>query len=453
MPWQRQVCDTALEVTDDGLAYTWAVVSVGRQCGKTTLVLAVELNRLDPLGALIAGVTDLVPWAGPQRIAYTAQDGASARQKVIQDQWPMIDTAPTPVRRRFDRLNRSAGETFIRMRNGSLLHVLNTTATAGRGKTLDAAVLDEALAHADDTLEAAILPTMVTRPAQQLWITSNVGTSESVYLADKHALGQAFIEAGRRDTVAFFHWGAAEDDDPGDPATWADAIPAYGITINEDALRARYEAAAKAGKLDSFRREYLNVWTQNEVTAVPLTLWAEATVARFDIAGPVALSIEVDLDRTVGTIGGACHAGTSTAVAVVDRRDGTGWMLDRLDELVRRYHPRAIAVDVAGPAASVIPERSPLARLVAPYTARDCAKAAGAFHDDLLAVGGPRLVHEADDDLTLAVRNVRRKAAAGAWLYDRRAAPRDASAFVATVLARDALLSGPAAPVLATASR
>jgi hypothetical protein len=331
------------------------------------------------------------------------------------------------------------------------LHVLNTTPNAGRGKTLDAAVLDEALAHTDDTLEAAVLPTMVTRPAQQLWVLSNVGTSESVYLADKHALGQAFIEAGRRDTVAFFHWGAAEDDDPGDPATWRDACPALGLTITEDALRSRYEAAAKAGKLDSFRREYLNVWTQNEVTAVPLTLWNEAEVARFDIAGAVALSIEVDLDRTVGTIGGACHAGGSTAVAVVDRRPGTGWMLDRLDELVRRYHPRRIAVDVAGPAASVIPERSPLFRLVAPYTARDMAKASGAFHDDLLAVGGPQLVHEADADLTLAVRNVRRKAAAGAWLYDRRAAPRDASAFVAAVLARDALVAGPGTPIVATA--
>ncbi len=441
----------ALEHEDGHLAYVWAIVSVGRQCGKTLLVLVIELDRLDPLGAAIAGLEPL--WSYPQRAAYTAQDGTSARRKLLEDQVPMLEQAPVQVRRRLAQVRRSAGDTQVSFRNGSRLTALNTTSTAGRGSTLDLCMLDESLAHPDDTLEGALLPTMITRPNHQLWVTSNVGTDAAVYLAEKHALGQAFVEAGRTDTVCFFHWGADVDDDPADPAVWAASIPAYGRTINETALRARYEAAVSAGSLDTFRREYLNVWTHNNVTAIPLTLWGDGTRPELEDGAPagmpVAFALEVDLDRTVATITAAWPTDEGTAVAVVDQRPGTEWCLDRLDELQRKYFPVGMAVDASGPAFAVIPPRAPLAARVLALGAREVAAASGSFHDALLAVGGPRIVHEDDVRLTDAVKAVRRKPAAGAWLYDRRAAPYDASAVVGCALARYALSAAPGVPVVA----
>ena len=46
MPWQQQVVDTALEETPDGrLAYQTVAVTVPRQVGKSTLVLAKMVYR------------------------------------------------------------------------------------------------------------------------------------------------------------------------------------------------------------------------------------------------------------------------------------------------------------------------------------------------------------------------------------------------------------------------
>lgn len=462
MPWQRLVADVALEHEDGALAYTWSIVSVGRQNGKTILVLVIELDRLSPLGMRVAGVVELpghdqiAPlWRQPQRAAYTAQDGTSARRKLLEDQVPLLeaDTVHPFVRRQITGVRRSSGDSGLSLAGGSRLRVLNTTATAGRGETLDLAMLDEAMAHADDALEGALLPTMVTRRNHQLWVTSNVGTDAARYLAEKHALGRAFVEAGRTDTVAFFHWGAGDDDDPGSPATWAAAMPAYGITITEAAMRARWEAASTSTEgVDTFKREYLNVWTANTVTAIPLTLWNDGLRLELGAGAgadvPVAFAVEVDLDRTVATIAGAWPVAGGVAVGIVDRRPGTDWLPDRLADLERKYFPVGVAVDGAGPAFAAIPPRAPIRDRMMVLGAREVAAAAGSFHDALLSPAGVGVFHDDDADLLAAVTNVRRKPAAGSWLFDRRAVPYDASAVVAAVLARYALTAAPGAPVV-----
>ena len=75
LPWQRQVADVALEMVEDesGLlrpAFREVIFTVPRQSGKTTLLLALELQRA-------------LRFATPQRIAYTAQTGWDARRKLI----------------------------------------------------------------------------------------------------------------------------------------------------------------------------------------------------------------------------------------------------------------------------------------------------------------------------------------------------------------------------------
>src|SRR5262245_7346570 len=77
MPWQRLVADVGLELLEDGRpAYREVIVPVPRQSGKTSLILAVEVQRA-------------VGWApafGPQRLVYSAQTGADARKKLLEDQ-------------------------------------------------------------------------------------------------------------------------------------------------------------------------------------------------------------------------------------------------------------------------------------------------------------------------------------------------------------------------------
>lgn len=171
MPWQAQVADVALEVRSDGLpAYREVVLTVPRQCGKSTLLLAVMLHR-----ALVYGKN--------QRIAYTAQTGWDARKKLIDDWAPQIESSPfKPV---VKRVYRGAGMEAVIFQNGSRVEAMASTQTAGHGRTLNAGFIDEAFADVDDRREQAMVPAMATKADAQLWIVSTAGTDESAYLRRK----------------------------------------------------------------------------------------------------------------------------------------------------------------------------------------------------------------------------------------------------------------------------
>src|SRR4051794_15767091 len=78
MPWQQMVADVGLELTADGNpAYREVIVTIPRQNGKTTLVLVWEIDRC-------------FGWGKRQSIAYTAQTGKDAREKLLDEQVPML---------------------------------------------------------------------------------------------------------------------------------------------------------------------------------------------------------------------------------------------------------------------------------------------------------------------------------------------------------------------------
>ena len=206
MPWQRHVADVAYEVdpATGKLAYREIRLTVPRQSGKTTLMLAVMTHR-----CLLMGER--------QRVFYTAQTGKDARLKWEDEHVPVLE------RSAFGRLisvRRTNGSEAIRWSNGSLWSLLATTESAGHGAQADLGVLDEAFAYVDDRLEQAMKPAMVTRPQPQLWIVSTAGTEDSLYLNDKVDDGRLRAAAGQTSSVAYFEWSAPEDADIGSEETW-----------------------------------------------------------------------------------------------------------------------------------------------------------------------------------------------------------------------------------------
>ena len=166
MPWQRHVADIAMEIDPETgrLAYREVRLTVPRQSGKSTLMLAAMTHRCIAMGP-------------HQRISYTAQTGKDARLKWEDDHVPVLE------RSEFGRLmqvRRTNGSEAIRWSNGSIWSLLATTETAGHGAQLDLGVMDEAFALVDDRLEQAMKPAMVTRPQPQLWIVSTAGTNDSL---------------------------------------------------------------------------------------------------------------------------------------------------------------------------------------------------------------------------------------------------------------------------------
>jgi phage terminase large subunit-like protein len=168
--------------------------------------------------------------------------------------WPVIERSKL---RRFVEVRKGSGSEAYVFRNGSMLGLVSGTQTSGHGDNLDLGVIDEAWAQVDDHLEQAMRPAMMTRDAQ-LWIVSAAGTEKSAYFRAKVDDGRVRAEMGVTEGGCYIGYSAADDEDPGDPATWRRRMPALGITVSEETVKTDY------GLMDlaEFRRAYLCQWPE-----------------------------------------------------------------------------------------------------------------------------------------------------------------------------------------------
>lgn len=269
MPWQRLVADVVMEVdpATGRLAYTEMGLTVPRQSGKSTWVLAKSTHRASATGF----------FGARQHLVYTAQTRMKAREKWEEDF--LVELQGSAAFRSRVAPHMQVGGEYIRFSNGSRFGLESATEKAGHGGTLDEAYIDEAFAQADWRLEQAFGPAMITRANKLLaWISTAGWEDGSPYLQEKVALGRTAVAAGRRHRLAYFEWSAPEDADPGDEDVWLGCMPAvcpdppcrcggraWRHTITLEDVRAEYEKALESGKLNDFRRAYLNQWVPRDV--------------------------------------------------------------------------------------------------------------------------------------------------------------------------------------------
>src|SRR5262249_13752861 len=132
LPWQADVVNVGLEIDPDTRlpAYREVRVCVPRQSGKTTLVLALQVDR-----SLL--------WGPRQRTLYAAQDRNNARSK-WEEQCDLLATSR--LRRSF-RLRRSNGsERTLWKPTHSTVEIVASGESSGHGQVLDLAICDEAWA-------------------------------------------------------------------------------------------------------------------------------------------------------------------------------------------------------------------------------------------------------------------------------------------------------------------
>ena len=242
MPWQQLVARVGTEVREDGLpAYREAVVEVPRQQGKSVLTLSLMLARgLDQAGTMIS---------------YSAQTRLAGRRRLLDVWYPRIRSSPL---RRLVDVRKGYGSEAFTFANGSLVMLASGTEASDHGDTLDLGVIDEAWAQRDATIEQALKPAMLTRPAAQLFIVSTAGTDLSAYFRGKVDEGRARCEMGVPGSSAYFGWSAPDDADPGDPETWRACMPALGVTVSEATVASDFETM----ELAEFRRACLCQWPE-----------------------------------------------------------------------------------------------------------------------------------------------------------------------------------------------
>lgn len=410
MPWQEEVARVALEQKKDGsLAYREIVLTVPRQSGKTSLILALVLHRA-------------LRWGAPQRIAYTAQTGHDARQKLLDDWVPLIERSP--FSKLVERVYRANGDEAIIFKNGSRVEVLRNSISAGHGRTLDLAIIDEAFADEDDVREQALLPTMATKPEAQLLVVSTAGTDRSLYLKRKVDQGRAAVEAEADSGIAYFEWSADPEDDPYDPQVWARVMPALDLTISEDAV----SHAMQSMTINEFKRSYLNVWSSVSEQMIPAKVWQSCTSTKVAPAGALSFSVDVALDRSSASIAVADKDGN---IELIENREGVSWVQGRALELYRRWKG-AIVVDGYGPSGSLVEPLRQIQVPVVTYKTADVVAACALFYD---AVLDRRVRAKSDDRLDKSVNAAMRRAVGQQWLFQRNTAAADITPLYAVTFA------------------
>lgn len=414
MPWQQVVADVGCELLEDGRpAYNEIIVSVPRQNGKTTLVLAWEVDRA-------------LSWGRPQRVIYSAQTGRDASEKLIEDQLPVLQASPFKVAMIAPVLKN--GSEAIRFKGGSRISVVASDEAAGHGKTIGLGVVDEAFRDVDNRREQALRPAMRTVRDSQLIVVSTMGTDASIYLNGKIETGRMMATEDRDDSrVCYFEWSAPDDADIADPRVWAACTPALGYTIDLDTIRAEYESnLATPGE---FKRFGLNQRTASEERVIPEALWSQVCSPDVIPDGKVIFAVDCNPERTSASIAVADSEGR---VELVDHERGIGWLVPRAVQLRDKWGVRQFTVDPGGPAGALIPELKAAGLQVVEVGGADLTKACGLFFD---AVSDQKICIRTDPRLDGAVAAAKKRPSGDAWVWTRKSSSADISPVVAVTVA------------------
>jgi len=431
MPWQQLVANVGLELLEDGRpAYRDVIVTVPRQNGKTTLILAWEVDR-----ALM--------WGARQRIIYSAQTGRDAREKLLEDQAPILHGEPKgtgPFSAAIRQVISTNGGEAILFKGGSRISTVASSESAGHGKTIGLGVVDEAFDDVDNRREQALTPAMRTVRDAQLIVASTMGTDASIYLNGRVDAGRAVATEDRDDSrVAYFEWSAPDDADIADPKVWAACTPALGYTIDVDTIRAEYEKnLATPGE---FKRFALNQRTASDERVIAAVLWEAVCSPDCRPDGRMTFAIDCNPERTSGSIAAADKFGN---IELLHHDPGTGWLVPRAKALCEKWGGQ-VAVDPGGPAGSFITELEQNRVRVVPVGGGDLTKACGMFYTAIAdrEPGSSPIQVRKDGRLDAAVAAAKKRPTGDAWVWTRKSSLTDISPVVAVTVAYWAALQDP----------
>ena len=304
---------------------------------------------------------------------------------------------------------RNPSEFGIDLHTGQRLRFIARSSTSGRGYTADVAIMDEAFKLNAEAM-AALLPTLSSRPNPQVWYTSSAAMENSEQL---HAVRKRAI-AGEDTRLAYMEWSAPEDCDPYDKSNWALANPALGIRMELDFI----EAEAQALTEDAFRRERLSIPDEmlGEAAISPV-LWDICRDRGSKLDGRKTFAVDMTLDRRSASISVAGRRADGLIhVEVIDNREGTSWIVPRLQELTKRYRPDQLLLDAGGPAGSILRDLQDLGIEPKLVGLREFAQACGAFYDSVV---NNEIRHIGQPSLDIAISGAIRRKVGDLWTWNR----------------------------------
>jgi hypothetical protein len=397
----------------------WATPRVGlavpRQNGKGAIIEARELA-----GLLAFGEQMIIHSAHDQKTARVGFDRIAAYFENYDD-----------LRRKVKQVGAALNREYIELRTGQVLRFLARSKSSGRGFSADCLILDEAQELSDDTW-AAILPTTSARPNPQIWL---LGTPPTPAMN-----GEVFTRfrlaglEGKDGRLCWCEWSAPADCDLDDPTIWAATNPSLGADRETGVTFESIADERHALDDTAFGRERLGMWDEASTQRViPLDAWTHCTDQASRASDRLALAVDVSPDRSIASVALAGQRRDGLwHIELDEHRNGVGWLLDHITARCERNEIRAVVIDGASPAASIV-DALKLRRIKVTTTGpRDMAQACGSFFDGSLEGW---LRHIDQPQLNMALGAARKRALGDAWAWNRKNTVSDITPLVACTLA------------------
>jgi phage terminase large subunit-like protein len=424
--WQAQVLEDWLARAGRAgkFASLTCGLSVPRQNGKNAILEMRELFGMIQLG---------------EKFLHTAHEVKTARKAFIRlasffentRKWPELADLVKDIRR-------TNGQEAIVLTNGGSVEFVARSKGSGRGFTVDVLVCDEAQELSDDALEA-LMPTTSAAPlGNPQWIFTGTPPGPT-------ANGEVFTRtredalSGKSSRLAWHEWSCTGSADLDDPSSASSANPAIGGRLQWDVIQGERARFSDEG----FARERLGMWdSAGSQRVISADSWKVVAAANLqDDGGEVSIAIDVSPDRSTATIASA--AWTTDDIPYVDviesRRGEADWGVAKFVELVERHNVRAVVIDAASNANTLIDPLRQFGVTVTVTNARQMSVACGMFYDAVME----QTVRHLDQPLLNSALAAARKRPIGdgGWGWSRKNSESDITPVTASTLALWGLLS------------
>lgn len=414
--WQRAAVYDILAEDEAG---KWAAFEsallVARQNGKGTIFEVIQL-------------ADLFLFSSSQRdflAIHTAHEFKTAQEAFRRLLFWVENT--DWLRKKVKRVSTAHGEEGIELLNGARQRFLARSNGSGRGFSCDRLGYDEAY-HLPEETVAASLPALSARPNPSVIYASSAPRGDQYGIVLRRVMRRGRQEPESRDdpkpekdrNLCYIEYSADPKADLDDVAARIQANP--GASSKRGVPSLEYMDKERAGMSEvAFARERLGILDEHEGSSVvDLAIWDELAEVGAQPFDPVAFAIDVNPDSSWSSIAvSGSTAGGRLFAGVVERRRGTGWVVDFVEELVEKWNPTSVTLDAIGPAGSLLPAFAERGVEIDVVTMSQYGQACGAFK---AAVDERRLIHEGQPGLRAALESARKRplGESGLWGWHRR---------------------------------
>jgi phage terminase large subunit-like protein len=415
LPWQEHVLKDMLTVNKSG---EWIrktnLLLIARQNGKTHLarmLILAHLLKWDSKNILIMSSNRSMALDTFRQVAQVLESNDHLKGFVKQIRY-------------------ANGTESIEMLDGRRLDVVAATRDGSRGRTADFLFIDELREINEEGYRAAI-PTTRARPNSQTLLTSNAGDAFSTVL---NGMRERALENPPK-SFGFYEYSAPQYCKITDRAGgWAQANPALGYTITEEAL----EEAVATSPIENTRTELLCQWIDSLSSPWPHGVLEDTSDASLTIppGGYTVFAFDVSPSRR--------NASLVAGQILPDGRIGVGilqtWESQvSVDDLkiaaeihshALLYRPRQICFDKYT-AQSIADRLTNAGQITLDISGAAFYQACGDLLDSLV---NHRLVHSGQENWVQQMNNCAAKTNDSSWRIVKRKSAGDVSGAISTAM-------------------